>query len=94
MSAFQVIPFVAYMAVAHPSTYKATRSVLGSWVASADGLASLKGLTLHAVVFVLLTVFLLRILPRISGYVAMGAACRSNMDCMAPATCKNGKCDA
>ena len=69
MSAFQVIPFLAYIAVAHPATYKATRGVLGSWVASADGLATLKGVALHAVVFVLLATLLMRFLvPRASGY--------------------------
>jgi len=69
MSAFQIIPFVAYVAVAHPATYKATRSVLGSWVASADGLATLPGVALHAVVFVLLASLLMRfIVPRASGY--------------------------
>lgn len=69
MSAFQIIPFVAYIAVAHPATYKATRGVLGNWVASADGLATLKGVALHAVVFVLLATLLMRFLaPRVSGY--------------------------
>ena len=69
MSAFQVIPFVAYIAVAHPATYKATRGVLGNWVASADGLATLKGVALHAVVFVLLVSLLMNfIVPRASGY--------------------------
>ena len=69
MSAFQVIPFLAYIAVAHPATYKATRGVLGSWVASADGLATLKGVALHAVVFVLLATLLMRfVIPRVSGF--------------------------
>ena len=69
MSAFQIIPFVAYIAVAHPATYKATRGVLGNWVASADGLATLKGVALHAVVFVLLATLLMRFLaPRVSGF--------------------------
>jgi hypothetical protein len=69
MSAFQIIPFVAYIAVAHPATYKATRGVLGNWVASADGLATLKGVALHAVVFVLLATLLMRLLvPIASGY--------------------------
>ena len=69
MSAFQVIPFLAYIAVAHPATYKATRGVLGSWVASADGLATTKGVAMHAVVFVLLATLLMRLLvPLSSGY--------------------------
>jgi len=69
MSAFQVIPFVVYIAVAHPATYKLTSKVLGSWVASADGLATLKGVALHAVVYVLLVSLLMTLLtPRASGY--------------------------
>ncbi len=73
MSAFQIIPFVAYIAVASPATYKLTRGVLGNWVASADGLATLKGVALHAVVFVLLATLLMRFLvPLVSGYAPRG----------------------
>ena len=68
MSAFQVIPFLAYIAVAHPATYKATRGVLGSWVASSEGLPTLAGLALHAVVLVLLVTAVMRLLPRTSKF--------------------------
>lgn len=69
MSAFQVIPFVAYVAVAHPATYKLTRKVLGDWIANSEGLATLGGLTLHAFVFVLLVTLLMRfVVPRVSGF--------------------------
>lgn len=65
--AFQVIPFVAYVAVAHPATYKLTRKVLGDWIANSEGLATLPGVALHAVVFVLLATLLMRFLaPAIS----------------------------
>lgn len=68
MSVFQVTPFLAYVAVAHPATYKLTRKLLGNWVANSDGLASMAGVALHAVVFVLLTSLLMNLLvPRISG---------------------------
>jgi hypothetical protein len=78
MSAFQIIPFVAYIAVASPATYKLTRGVLGNWVASADGLATLKGVALHAVVFVLLATLLMRFLvPVASGYAPRGAKSES-----------------
>jgi hypothetical protein len=67
MSVFQIIPFVAYVAVAHPATYKLTRKVLGDWIANAEGLATLPGLALHAVVFVLLVSLLMNfIVPSIS----------------------------
>ena len=65
---FYVIPFLAYVLVANPATYKAVRGILGSWVASAEGLATFPGLLLHALVFVLLVGFLMRIVPRISGF--------------------------
>ena len=74
MSAFQIIPFVAYIAVASPATYKLTRGVLGNWVASADGLATLKGVALHAVVFVLLATLLM---PLASGYAPRAAKSES-----------------
>ena len=69
MSAFQIIPFVAYIAVAHPATYKMTSNVLGSWIANSDGLATLSGVALHAVVYVLLVSLLMTLLaPRASGF--------------------------
>lgn len=69
MSVFQVIPFVAYVAVAHPATYKLTNKLLGGWIANSEGLATLPGLALHAVVFVLLVSLLMNfVVPRVSGY--------------------------
>ena len=69
MSAFQIVPFVAYIAVAHPATYKITSKVLGSWIANSDGLATLPGVALHALVYVLLVSLLMRLLaPRASGF--------------------------
>jgi hypothetical protein len=62
-SPFTVIPFVAYLVVANPATYKAVRAVAGSWVASSEGLPTLAGLALHAVVLVLLVTAIMRLLP-------------------------------
>jgi hypothetical protein len=62
-SPFTVIPFVAYLVVANPATYKAVRAVAGSWVASSEGLPTLAGLALHAVVLVLLVTAVMRLLP-------------------------------
>lgn len=69
MSVFQVIPFLAYVAVAHPATYKLTNKFLGGWISNSEGLATLPGLALHAVVFVLLVSLLMNyVVPRASGY--------------------------
>jgi hypothetical protein len=62
-SAFTAIPFAAYLIVANPATYKAVRSVAGSWVASSEGLPTLAGLALHAVVLVLLVTAVMRFVP-------------------------------
>jgi hypothetical protein len=67
-SPFTVIPFVAYLIVANPATYKAVRGVAGGWVASAEGLPTLAGLALHAVVLVLLVTVVMRLLPRKSKF--------------------------
>lgn len=58
-----VIPFVAYLIVANPATYKAVRGVAGGWVANAEGLPTLAGLALHAVVLILLITAVMRFLP-------------------------------
>jgi hypothetical protein len=65
---FQVIPALAFIAVSSPATYKATAGLLGSWVASADGLPKMSGLILHAIVFVLLATVLMRLVGKTSGY--------------------------
>ena len=65
---FYVIPFLAYVLVANPATYKAVRGILGNWVASAEGLATFPGLLLHALVYILIVGFLMSVVPRASGY--------------------------
>jgi hypothetical protein len=58
-----------YVLVANPATYKFVRGILGNWVASADGVATLAGLVLHAFVYVFLTgLILMMFMPRGSGY--------------------------
>jgi len=69
MSAALLVTILTYVAVGHPATYKTTSGLLGSWVASSDGLPKLGGLFLHAVVFIFLAGFLLTLLvPKKSGY--------------------------
>lgn len=62
-SPFTVIPFIAYLIVANPATYKAVRGVAGGWVANAEGLPTLAGLALHAAVLILLVTAVMRLLP-------------------------------
>jgi hypothetical protein len=65
----KILPFLAFFIVANPATFKLVRSVAGSWVASAEGLPTTLGLLLHALVFVLLTAFLWRLVyGKRSGY--------------------------
>jgi hypothetical protein len=72
MSLNFIIPFALYAAIASPAMYKVTRGIAGSWIASADGLATFAGLLLHALVFVLLVGYLMRLLaPRRSGFSGM-----------------------
>ena len=63
-----LIFMVVFFLVANPATFKIMRKLLGSWVASAEGVATPAGLMLHAVVFVGLAIFLPRVLMRASGY--------------------------
>ena len=57
----KILPFITFFIVANPATFKLVRSVAGGWVASAEGVPSVMGLLLHALVFVLLTTFLWRL---------------------------------
>jgi len=64
-----LIPMATYVLVANPATYKFVRGILGNWVASADGVATLAGLVLHAFVYVFLTgLVLMMFMPRGSSY--------------------------
>jgi len=66
----KAVPFAVFFAVANPATFKLTRSVLGNWVAAADGLPTTAGLLLHALVFVIVAHFLWRLIwgGKKSGY--------------------------
>lgn len=60
-----VLPLVAFMIFASPAAFQATRSIGGNWIASAEGLASIPGLLLHAVVFIAVVSLLM---TRVSGF--------------------------
>ena len=70
---YSLTPALAYILVAHPKTYELTRSVLGSWVATQDGVAKTGGLVLHAIVFILLATLLMRLLGGVSRYSYMSS---------------------
>jgi hypothetical protein len=64
-----LIPMATYVVVANPATYIFVRGILGGWVASSDGVATLAGLVLHAFVYVILTgLLLMMLMPKTSGY--------------------------
>lgn len=57
---------LAFIAVSHPATYRATRGILGSWVATQEGLPKTAGLLLHAVVFLFVLRLIYMLLARVS----------------------------
>lgn len=57
----KVVPFIVFFLVAHPETFKLTRSVFGGWVGSTSGVPTNMGLLLHALVFVILSAFAWRV---------------------------------
>ena len=57
----KLVPLAVFFVVANPATFKAVRSLAGSWVASADGLPTTAGLLLHALVFVIVAHFVWRL---------------------------------
>jgi len=64
-----LITVASFVAVSHPATYKATSKLLGSWIASSDGLPKMGGLVLHAVVFIFLVGLLMHLFSgRKSGF--------------------------
>jgi hypothetical protein len=55
------IPALAFVVLANPAAFKIVRGVAGGWVASTDGLPTLAGLILHAIVFVLVVGFIMNL---------------------------------
>lgn len=51
MMHLKLAPIITFYILANPKTFKLVRSGLGSWVASADGVPTMAGLALHAVLF-------------------------------------------
>jgi hypothetical protein len=49
-----IVFFILFALLANPMAFKTLRSVLGTWVASAEGLPTFAGVILHAFVFVLI----------------------------------------
>jgi hypothetical protein len=49
-----LILLILFALLASPQAFRAVRNVLGSWVASAEGLPTFAGLAVHAFVFVLI----------------------------------------
>ena len=49
------IALLAFMLFASPFMFQATRMIFGPWVASPEGVPSVMGLLLHAIVFIVVT---------------------------------------
>lgn len=58
---FTLTPALAFMLISSPQMYELTRGILGSWVATQDGLPKMGGLVLHAVVFILVVTLLMKL---------------------------------
>ena len=54
-----LIKLLTFAVIASPLAFKTTRRVFGDWVAGPEGLATIPGLLLHALVYLLLVSFLL-----------------------------------
>jgi hypothetical protein len=95
MSLNYIVPFVAYIAIASPAAYKAVRGILGGWVANAEGLPSTAGLVLHALVYIAIVGFLMRLLvvrkSNFYGPKKAGEYCDCGNECYH--TCFGGRCN-
>jgi hypothetical protein len=95
MSLTYLIPFASYVVIANPAAYKAVRGVLGSWVANAEGLPTNAGLVLHAIVFILIVGFLMRLFvvhkSNFYGPKMAGEYCDNGDECYH--TCYGGRCN-
>ena len=50
-----IIHIIFFMLLASPFMFRLTSGLLGSWIANSDGLPTIAGLFLHAIVFIIVT---------------------------------------
>jgi hypothetical protein len=90
-----LIPFAAYIVIASPTAYKTVRGIAGAWVANAEGLPTIAGLVLHAIVFIAIVGFLMNLLisqkSNFYGPKKAGEYCDNGNECYH--TCYGGKCN-
>jgi hypothetical protein len=95
MSLNYLIPFAAYMVIANPEAYMAVRGIAGGWVANSYGVPTTAGLALHALIFILIVGFFMRLTIKhtsnFQGTKLAGEYCDSGDECYH--TCYGGRCN-
>lgn len=89
----KAVPFAVFFVVANPATFKAVRSIAGSWVASADGVPTTAGLLLHALVFVIVAHFVWRLVwgSKKSGFGGTVSLAHGTLDTQGQYTASNAR---
>ena len=59
----KILMALLFMLLAAPVAFQAVRSVLGGWIATAEGLPKVGGLAVHALVFMVLSTLIWRYVP-------------------------------
>ena len=59
----KIMMAILFMLLASSMAFQAVRSVLGGWIATAEGLPKVGGLTVHALVFMVLSTMVWRYVP-------------------------------
>ena len=67
-----ILPIIVFAGVASPALFKMTRGLIGNWIASPEGIATVPGLIFHGFFFVLIMTFFMMLAPRASGYLEAG----------------------
>ena len=68
-----IVPGVAFAVASSPETFKFMRSIVGTWVSSAEGVATPAGLFLHTLFFLLVLWLTQKYLPGLLGRVGVKA---------------------
>ena len=59
----KIMMALLFMLLAAPMAFQTVRSVLGGWIATAEGLPKVGGLAVHALVFMVLSTLIWRYMP-------------------------------
>ena len=85
-----IAPSLAFIIASNPETFRVSHKVLGSWVSSAEGIATPAGVLVHTLVLIALTVLFRFLLTMIAPQISFKAGGHQAATTSERCTCPDG----